>query len=206
MPGARVPTAVRIAAAVWLAVWFPAYLAYYGWANFLHLSDLAVILGCAGLIFQSALLVSSQAVHSLVIDGLWVLDVLWRLVLGRHLIGGTEYMWDATLPLWLRLLSLFHVALPAVLLWSVHKLGYDRRGFALQAAIAAAALPAARLGGPAKNINFAFRDPIFKLAWGPAPAHLAVIYAVLVAVIYLPTHLLLRRMFSRGTGTRARAL
>jgi hypothetical protein len=197
MPRGRVPVAARIAAAVWLAVWFPAYLTHYGWANFLHLSDLAVLLGCAGLICESALVVSSQAVHSLVIDGLWVLDVLWRLLLGHHLIGGTEYMWDATLPLWLRLLSLFHVALPVVLLWGVHRLGYDRRGFRLQAAIAAAALAAARLGGPAKNINFAFRDPIFKLAWGPAPAHLALMYAVLVAAIYLPTHLLLRRLFAR---------
>jgi hypothetical protein len=197
MPAARVPTAVRVAAMVWLAVWFPAYLTHYGWSNFIHLSDLAVFLTCAGLLFSNSLLLSSQAVHSMVIDGLWTLDVLWRLLLGHHLIGGTEYMWDASLPLWLRLLSLFHVALPAVLLWSVHRFGYDRRGLPLEARIAAVALVGGWIAGPAKNINFAYRDPIFHRMWGSAPVHLALTYAVLIVAVYLPTHLVLRRLFPR---------
>jgi len=198
MPAARVPTAVRVAAIVWLAVWFPAYLTHYGGANFLHLSDLAVFLTCAGLIFSNALLVSSQAVHSTVIDSVWVLDVVWRLVSGHHLIGGTEYMWDASLPLWLRLLSLFHVALPPVLLWAVHKLGYDPRGLALEARIAAVAIVAGWIAGPTKNINFAFRDPVFKRAWGPTPVHLALTFALLVVAIYVPTHFALRKFFSKA--------
>jgi len=45
------------------------------------------------------------------------------------------------------------------------------------------------------NMNYAYRDPVFHRAWGPAPAHLAMIFIPLVALIYWPTHLLLRWMF-----------
>ena len=98
-------------------MWLPWTAAVYGFANFLNLCDLAVLLSVLGLWTRSALLLSSQALSSLVVDGLWVLDVSWRLAFGRHLIGGTEYMWDPRFPLELRLLSLFHVVLPVLLLW-----------------------------------------------------------------------------------------
>ena len=50
------------------------------------------------------------------------------------------------------------------------------------------------------NLNYAYRDPIFHRAWGPAPLHLAVIFIPLVALIYWPTHVLLGWLF-RAPGT-----
>lgn len=185
---------LRWLAAGWLAVWLPAYWAVWGSRNFLHLCDITVILTCVGLWRGSGLLLSSQAVASLVVDLAWTLDVVCRELTGRHLVGGTEYMWDARFPLWVRLLSLFHIAWPALVLWGVRRAGYDRRGWILQAGIAAALLAAARLlASPELNINFAWRDPVFGRAWGPAPAHLALIWAALVAGIYFPTHSALAR-------------
>ena len=62
----------------WLAVWIPAYWSFYGPVVFLNLCDIAVILTCVGLWRGSALLLSSQAVSSLVVDLAWILDLAWR--------------------------------------------------------------------------------------------------------------------------------
>ena len=186
---------LRWFALAWMIVWLPAYARVWGWSNFLHVCDVAVILTCAGLIFDSPLLLSSQAVSSLLGSVAWCADAGSRLLMGRHLFGGTEYMWDPRYPIGVRLLSLFHVAMPAVLLWALRRTGYDRRALALQAAIAAVLLVTSRLFGPELNLNYSYSDPLLHRAWGPAAAHLAVIWMGMVALLYLPTHLLLARVF-----------
>ncbi len=187
---------MRWACLLGLAVWFPTYAVVWGWANFVQLCDLSVFLTVAGVWTGSALLLSSQAVGSLVLNSIWVLDVAARLLTGHHLIGGTEYMWDARYPLWVRLLSLYHVAVPVVLLWAVRRTGYHPRGWLLQAAISVPVLIASRLLDPAKNLNFAHVDPILHISFRPAPLHLAIILICLIAVIYWPTHQILLRIFS----------
>jgi hypothetical protein len=195
------PRWVRWISLVWLAVWVPSYALYWGWANFLHLCDVAVLLTCIGFARGDVLLLSSQAVSSLVGDVLWCLDAGWRLLAGTHLTGGTEYMWDTRFPFWVRLLSLFHVVLPALLLAALCRTGYDCRALRLQSGIAVVLLMASRLLGSTRNLNYAFADPIFHRAFGPAPVHLAVIFAALTAVIYWPTHLLLARAFRQRFQT-----
>jgi hypothetical protein len=184
-----------------MLVWLPSYFRVWGWANLLHLCDVAVILSFIGIWSANPLLLSSQAVSSLAPGLFWILDVVWRLTTGRFLIGGTDYMWDARYPLWVRLLSSFHVGLPLVLLWTLRKVGYDRRALGLQAAIAAVLLIVSRFLSAEINMNYAYRDPVFHRAWGPAPAHFAMIFVPLVALIYWPTHLLLTWLFhSPGTS------
>ena len=194
---------LRPAAAAWLVLFVAGYGWAHGGANFIRLCDVAVILTCLGLMTGSALIVSSQAVSSLVVDLAWDLDLLWRLLFGRHLIGGTEYMWDTRYPLWVRLMSLFHVVWPPLLVTVLRRLGYDPRGFALQSAIAAVVFIASRFVLPGENLNYAFRDPFFHRSWGPAPVHLVLTLTVLIAVVYWPTHRLLRRLV--GARTRSGA-
>ena len=184
---------LRWACLLGLAVWFPTYAVVWGFGNFVQLCDLAVFLTVAAIWTGNALLLSSQAVGSLVINSIWVLDVAARLITGQHLIGGTEYMWDAQYPLWVRLLSLYHVAVPAVLLWALRRTGYDPRGWLLQAAISVPVLIASRLLDPAKNLNFTHVDPILHISFRPAPLHMAIILFCLIAVIYWPTHRVLLR-------------
>ena len=180
---------------VWLLVWVPAYALGYGVVNFLSLCDVAVVLTCLGLWSGRALLLSSQVLPSIVIDGVWVVDVLARLVTGSHLIGGTEYMWDERFPLALRLLSLFHVVWPPLLVYAVRRTGYDPRALVLQTGLTGVLLVISRLvSGPEINLNFAWADPLFGRSWGPAPVHLAVMLVALVLVVYLPTHLAFRRV------------
>lgn len=186
---------LRWVVVAWFAAWLPAYWYYWGWRNFLQLCDIAVFVAVAGFWLGSSLLLSSQAVGFQVIALFWAADVVWRVLTGAHLIGGTEYLWDARYPLWLRLLSLYHLVLPVLLLWSLRRVGYDARGWKLQAAIAAAAMIAARVLAPGLNYNMVERDPLLGRTWGPAPVHIAFIWVVLTAVVYFPTHMLLRWCF-----------
>ncbi len=191
----------RWAALVWVLTWFPLYTWFWGWRNMLHLCDVSVVIACLGLWFRQSLLVSSQALLAPLVGVLWSLDVLWRIIVGHHLVGGTEYMWDDHYALWLRLLSCFHVVLPIVLLWALQVLGYDRRALRLQTAITGILLVFSRFLSPQFNMNYAFQDPLLHRAWGPAPAHLAVILAGSIAVIFWPTHLLLVRVFPLASRT-----
>jgi hypothetical protein len=94
-----------------------------------------------------------------------------------------------------RLLSTFHVGLPLVLLWTLGKVGYDRGALGFQVAIAAVLLIISRFLSAGLNMNYAYRDPLFHRAWGSAPAHLAMIFIPLVALLYWPTHVLLSWLF-----------
>ncbi len=184
---------MRWVALAWMAIWVPSYWVVWGAANFLHLCDVAVVLTCVGLWRGDALLLSMQAVLSIPADFAWCLDAAWRLFSGRHLVGGTEYMWDARFPLWVRLLSLFHVVLPPLLIWALLRVGYDARGVWLQTALAGVLLVVSRFADPALNLNYAFQDPLWHRAWGPAPVHLLVILGGLFVLIHWPTHLVLAK-------------
>jgi hypothetical protein len=185
---------LRWAAVCWLAVWVPAYWWTYGWENFLQLCDIAVILTCVGLWNGNSLLLSSQAVSSLVVDISWCADFLAYGLFDLHIVGGTDYMWDHEIPLFTRSLSSFHLLMPIVLLWSLRRVGYDRRGFRLQSGIAVVVLIVSRLMPAFMNLNFAHKDPILGRAWEPALLHLALIAAVLISVVYGITHQILLRL------------
>jgi hypothetical protein len=189
------PAWVRWAALIWLGVWLTIYLKFWGPTTFFFLCDIAVILTCLGLFTGNALLLSSQAVSSLVIDTAWMLDIATMLIFNRHLIGGTDYFFDPNYPLWVRLISLFHVVMPFVLIYAVRRTGYDRRGLRLQFVIAALAMIASRFADPYKNINFVFADPIVHRQWGPVPIHVAAMLIGLTIVIYIPTNAILSHVF-----------
>jgi hypothetical protein len=188
---------LRWVALGWLIVWIPAYWHAWGWQNFLHLCDIAVILSCVGIIFQNRLLISSQVLATLVPGIIWTVDAGWRLVLHHNLIGGTEYLWDSTQPLWIRLLSLFHIVLPILLVALCAAVGYDRRALALQSAITFGLLVISRWMGAAANLNYTFIDPVFHRALGPAPIHVAIIFMGTVVLFYLPAHVFLGWKLSR---------
>lgn len=192
---AKYPDWMRWTSLVWFVLWFPIYWRTWGVANFVHLCDVAVILTCIGIWSNSALLISSQAVAALIIDVAWALDAFSRVFLRHGLVAGNEYLLDGRYPLWIRLLTLFHLVMPVLLLWGAHRLGYDRRGWALQSAIALPVFIAARFTPPADNINFAFTDPFFHRQLGPAPLHILVSWLFMVLVVYLPTHVALKRLF-----------
>jgi len=193
-PAAHPFPVLRVVAAVFLVVYVPAYALAYGFANFLFLCNLSVILSMIGVLWANPLLLSSQALAATLVGAVWALDATSRVLLDRHAFGVTEYMWDPRWPALTRGLSLYHLALPPLLLWAVRRVGYDRRALALQSALALAGVVAGRALGPAANVNYAFADPFFKRQLGPPPVHVLLTAGALIGVAYVPLHLWLRRV------------
>jgi hypothetical protein len=184
---------LRIGAVVWLAIYLPSYAMAYGVRNFLFLCNLGVMLTAIAIWRGDRLLLSSQAVAAPVIGLAWALDAGWRLSTGAHLFGGTEYMWDPQYPLFTRLISLYHLFWPILVVALALRHGYDRRAWALQSAIAGGVIVLCRVATPpAENINFAFVDPIFGRSFSPAPLHVAIVLLALAGVAYGATHAALR--------------
>jgi hypothetical protein len=181
-----------------MAVWVPLYWIHNGPDNFLWLCDTANFLVGLALWLESPLLFSAQAAGVLLVQLLWAADFLGRLVLGFHPIGGTDYMFDGGSPLWLRALSLFHLAMPPLLLWGVRRLGYDRRGWRLQTALVWALLPLTYFTtAPADNINWVWRPFGLEQTWVPPGVYLAFCLLAYPLLLFLPTHLLLSRWTRR---------
>ena len=193
------PLSIKIPYLVFVLVWFPVYWAKNGPANFLWGSDLALILTGIALWTESRLLASMTAVGVLVAELAWNGDFLGRMFFGIDAVPGpgTAYMWDAAKPIWLRGLSLFHVALPVVTLWLVYRLGYDRRALLWETLLAWIVLPLSFwIGGPEKNINWTYGFGHEPQTWLPDPHYLAFIMVLFPLAVFLPTHLILKQVFS----------
>lgn len=189
-----IPLWLKILYTAWMLVWIPLYWQHNGPGNFLWFCDLANFIVGAALWAESSLLFSSQAVGVLLVQIVWVVDLFGRLLVGVHPIGGTEYMFDAAEPLGLRLLSLFHLTMPPLLLWALARLGYDRRAFKLQTALAWVALPLSFwLTPPADNINWVWGPFGNVQSLLPAPLYLAACLLLYPALLFFPTHLILSR-------------
>ena len=111
-------------------------------------------------------------------------------------------MWDAQFPLGVRLLSLFHVVWPVLLIWALGRVKYDKRALLWQTAFAVVVLLLSRCLQPEANLNFAWSDPILHRALGPAWLHLVITASTLVICVYWPTHWILGRLFPAASSGR----
>ena len=203
----RIPRWVKLAYTVFVAILVPWYWVTYTPWNFLYFCDIALLVTGVAIWIESPLLVSMQAVAITLPQMLWVVDLLCRLVAGVHVTGVTNYMFESSIPLLLRGLSLFHGWLPFVLLWLLSRLGYERRALTLQAPVAVIVLLISYLLAPAPpppashpnwavNINYVYGlDDKQPQTWMPPPLWLLLVMAFNVIALYAPTHVVLRRVF-----------
>jgi hypothetical protein len=193
MPHMRIPLWLKISWTVWVLVWAPVYWRQYGAQNFLFFCDLGNVLMAIALWTESSLIFSWQACSLLIFQVLFTVDLVLALAMGRHLIGGTEYMFDPLIPVWIRLLSLFHVVTPLLLLWAIWRLGYDGRGWKLATLTAWIVIPINYFWRPQFDVNWArglfFREQHVM----PGPLYLLVYLLAVPALIYFPTHRFLLR-------------
>jgi hypothetical protein len=183
------PLPFKLVYGLFLLVLIPVYWHHYGPAHFLWFSDVVLLLPFVAVVFEQRLLASMQAAGGLVLESFWVLDFLVLLVTGAELTGLTAYMLESDRELYLRLLSLFHVAMPPVLLWLAWRWGYDRRAFAWQALLIAAVVPLSfLLTDPASNVNWVhgYRNIDF-IDLHPL-AYLSGLTLGLIALVLWPTH------------------
>ena len=203
----RIPTWAKVAYTFFVAVLVPCYWVTYTPWNFLYFCDIALLVTGVAIWIESPLLVSMQAVAITLPQMLWVVDLLCRLVAGVHVTGVTNYMFESSIPLLLRGLSLFHGWLPFVLLWLLSRMGYDRRALTLQAPVAVIVLLISYLVAPAPpppashpnwavNINYVYGlNDKHPQTWMPPPLWLLLLMAFNVIALYAPTHVVLRRVF-----------
>jgi hypothetical protein len=191
-----IPLWLKIAYTLFVCLIVPIYWRRYGPANFLWFSDIALLVTVPALWLESPLLASMMALGVALPELAWNVDFFVRLTTGASLLGLSAYMFDRGLPLFLRALSLFHVGLPVILIWMVHRLGYDPNALLAQTLLAAVVLPLSYLfSDPHRNVNWVYgfgEKPQTRVAklW-----FLAFLILMFPLVIYLPTHLVLAKVF-----------
>ncbi len=198
----RLPLWLKIVWTVWLVVWAPIYWRQYGAQNFLFFCDLGNVLIGIGLWVESPLIFSWVASGLLLFQTVFAVDLAGALLMGGHAVGGTEYMFDPGLPLTIRLLSLFHVVTPPLLLWAIWRLGYDRRGWKVQTLIMWVVVPINYFWRPEHDVNWArglfFREQHSMPGW----AYLLIYLTVVPMCVYYPTHLFLKWLNARWKSPR----
>jgi hypothetical protein len=189
------PLWLKVAYTLFLCVLVPVYWVHWGPRNFLWFSDIALLTTGVALWCESGLLASMMTLAIALPELAWNVDFFARLVTRHHVFGLSGYMFDASRPLYLRLLSLFHVGLPILLLWMVHRLGYDRRAWAWQTLVSLVVLPLTHaVTAPADNVNWVYGPGSTPQTRIGTRTYLALVMLFFPLVVYLPTHLLLRAL------------
>jgi len=177
-------------------LWAPVYWRQYGAQNFLYFCDVGNLLIAVGLWSESRLILSWQAVGLLVFQTLYAVDLIVAFIVGRHLVGGTEYMFNPNVALFVRLLGLYHLVVPPLLLWTVRRLGYDSQAWKWQTLTVWILVPINFFWRPQYNVNWA-RGIGHEQHVVPHWLYLAIYLIVVPVVVYWPTHVALRS-WSRG--------
>src|SRR5262249_4447382 len=185
----RSPLWLKIGWTIWLIVWAPIYWRQYGAQNFLYFCDIGNVLIGIGLWLESPLIFSWAGCGLLLFQSLYAIDLAGALLTGRHFIGGTGYKFDSHVPLYVRLLRLFHVVSPPLLLWAIWRFGYDSRGWKWQTLMTRIVVPINYFWRPEQNVNWArglfFREQHLV----PGLVYLASYLLLVPLCVYFPTHL-----------------
>jgi hypothetical protein len=193
-----VPIWLKILYTLFVAFLVPIYWRQYGPANFLWFSDIALLLMVPALWLENRLLISTMALSVLLLELVWNADFWVRLASGKSLIALSAYMFDPKIPVFIRGLSLFHVALPILLVWLLCQLGYDRRAFFWQTLVALVVLPISYLvTNPRENINWVYGFGEKPQTFLPAPLFVLFLMIGFPLVIYLPMHFLFGKIFAK---------
>jgi hypothetical protein len=195
----RIPLWLKVAWTAWVLVWAPVYWKQYGAQNFLYFCDLGNFLIALGLWLESRLIISWQAVGLLVFQTVYAIDLIGALLLGKHAVGGTEYMFDPAIPLLVRLLGLYHLMVPPLLLWAVRRLGYDQNAWKWQTLTTCVLVPINYFWRPQFNVNWA-RGIGHEQHVMPEWLYLLGYLIVATLAVYWPTHLALRWWSERGSN------
>lgn len=205
-PANHLPLWVKLAYTAFMAVLIPVYWANYGPTNFLYFCDVALLITLVAIWIESPLLASMCAVGILGSQTLWVIDFVLN-IFGFKLTGLTDYMFMADHSLFLRSLSLFHGWLPFFLLFLVWRLGYHGRGLPAWTVLAWGLIlicfffmppPRPDAGLEPVNIDYVYGFSDAEAQhWMPAGVWVAGLMILMPLILFIPTHLLLRRLMPK---------
>ena len=185
---------------IFMVFFIPGYWIGYGPLNFLWFSDIILILTFFATLFESRFLASMAAVGGFISLSLWNIDFFFTLfayLFDIKLAGLTAYMFNRELPVWLRTLSLFHVALPFFLLWLIYRLGYHKWAWVFQIVFFWIVIPITWfVTDPSKNINGVFSYKIYKWLDIEATFFLIIEFLV-VAIVIAVSHLFFKTLIKK---------
>lgn len=168
----------------------PVYWWKYGPGNFLWFSDIAFFVMVPALWFKNRFASSMMAIGVLPLETLWMLSF----ATGGAFLGMANYMFDDTLPLWLRALSLFHFPMPAVIIYMICRFGYDPRALWPQIAVAISVLFLTRwLTDPSENVNMGYTPPDFLQGHFTPDSYMYAMMFTLVTCVIIPMHFILKK-------------
>ena len=116
---AKIPLWLKLIFTILFLVTIPSNIIHYSAINLLWFCDIAIIITFFGLWLESSLLVSIAALASIATQLAWQVDYFFHLVSGNRLFGFSDYMFDANLTTFNKAVSLFHVWMPYMLLYSL---------------------------------------------------------------------------------------
>ena len=174
----------------------PIYSYSYGIQNFLWLSDIGLFLTVVGLWLNSPLLISMAAVGVLTTELFWNIDYFADLLFAYNISSLSDYMFDASYPLFLRGLSLFHVITPIIWIWYLAQYGYDKCSFIYFTFLYWSVLFLIYFGtSPEENINWVFSNQINNIGIA-SPVWFLFLFIAFPLFIFLPTHYVLQKIFA----------
>jgi hypothetical protein len=174
----------------------PTYWHYYGPQNFLWLSDVGLFLTVCALWFKSSLLISICVLGILPLEIVWNIDFIAELLTGHPLSGLAHYMFDSHYPLFVRIISLFHIAMPIIWIFHLYAWGYNPKAFRYTLFLIWTTLLLTYLiTDSAHNINWVFMShahhwPISSQVW-------LLMLMVIVALIIFCMHSICKHVFKR---------
>jgi hypothetical protein len=94
-----IPIWLKVAYAIFVCVLVPIYRRHHGLANFLWFSDIALFVTLVALWLESSLLASMQTVSVVLLELIWTVDFLARLIFRVEVTAITKYMFKREIPL-----------------------------------------------------------------------------------------------------------
>lgn len=190
----RVLWILKVIGILFLAILIPVYWHHYGPSNFLWLSDIGLFLMVLAVVIEKRWPASMVMVGIMPFEIVWNLDFFIRLLIGIRTIGISDYMFNESTPLYLRSLSLFHLAFPPVIFWLYWLWGYERKALIWMTLTMWVAFPLSWLfSAPERNINWTYLPLKNGWTWISPGWWTLLMMVILPLLVYLPTHWLLVR-------------
>ncbi|MDY6789556.1 MAG: membrane-associated protein, partial [Candidatus Nanohaloarchaea archaeon] len=153
----RIPVSLKLVYTSLILIVSYTIVSNYGWMSMLWFSHTALLVVLIGMWWESRLLLSMASLSILLFHSLWTLGFLFRLVTGATLLGGLSYMFDADTSLFLIGVSLYHVAMPLLMVWILRRKGYRREALKFQTLFGwTVAITAFMITPHSRNINWVF--------------------------------------------------
>lgn len=181
---------------IFIIIQVPIYWHYYGFENFLWLSDIGLFLTAIALWDKSRKIMSFAAVGIFVVEFVWAIDFFVDLFLNINLIDLSDYMFDTKYPLFLRLISLFHILTPSMWILYLREFGYYKKAVYYFVIFYWINITLVYFfTTPSENINWVFVPTVHK--WSSISQEIWVILLMVLypALIVLPTHYIFKKLF-----------